>query len=218
MAVDLQVCFPQEVIALSQVRYLPGPWPRTLDVLGDDFRRVDEVRINGVASSEVVLVSERRLLAQVPEVLAQVPLTSVTVTSTTLALTAKSLLTFQLHRTPSKVSGLLRLVQLFLKLLFTTPGTDIFAPKLGGAALRHVGLTFGKDQGGQIVSDLIVAVRTTVRQVVALQARDPRLPREERLLDAKVLEAGYNRVETALVVGLELLSHAGQRATANVAL
>ena len=216
MSVDFQVVFPQELIELVAVRTLPGMSPRTLDVTGRDFRAVDEVLVNGMASPEVVIVSRTRLLAQVPALFANQTVTSVSVVSTVLSVNAKSLLRFRIGRTASKVSGIMHLVQLFLKILFTTPGSDIFSPRTGAGALRGIGTTFGKDEGGSIVSDFIVAVGSAQRQLLAIQARDPSLPREERLLTAKVLSAGFNKNEAALVVSVELTSQAGRAAVANV--
>ena len=218
MSVDIQVVFPQEVVPLNAVRILPGVNPRSVDVIGQDFRSIDEVLINDVPSPDVVIVSQKRLLAQVPDQLVNETLTSITVISNKLTITTKSLLKFRFGKTTSKVSGILRLVQIFLKILFSTPGTDIFSPRIGGNGLKGIGLTFGKDQGGQIVSDFVIAVSNTQRQVQAIKARDPTIPRDERLLQAAVTKADYNRAEAALVVSVELTSHAGRSATANVVL
>jgi hypothetical protein len=216
LAVDLQIAFPQQVVSLNSVRILPGVVPRSIDVIGDDFRSVDEVKINDLTSTDVVIVSKTRLLAQVPDALVNQTLTSVTVITNKLTVSPRSLIRFRIGRTPSKVSGILRLVQVFLKILLTTTNTDIFSPRIGGNALRDVGLTFGKDQGGSIVSDFIISVRTTQRQIVTVQSRDPSIPRDERLLSANVTSAGYNRQEGALIVSVELTSHAGRSATANI--
>jgi hypothetical protein len=216
LAVDFQVVFPQQVVHLNAVRILPGMVPRTVDLLSADFRSVDEVLINGLVSPDVVILSQTRLLAQVPDALVRDTITSVTVTSSKLTLTSRSLIKFRLGKTPSKVSGILRLVQIFLKILFTTTGTDIFSPRVGGNALKNIGVTFGAGAGGSIVSDFVVAVDTTQRQIQTIQARDPTIPRDERLLLARVTRAGYDRTEAALIVSLELTSQAGQAATANV--
>lgn len=216
MSVDVQVVFPQEVVPLNAVRILPGVSPRSVDVLGTDFRAIDEVLINDMPSPDVVIVSKKRLLAQVPDALKNETLTSITVISNKLTVTAKSLIKFRLGKTPSKVSGILRLVQIFLKILLTTPGTDIFSPRVGGNALQDIGLTFGKDQGGTVVSDFVISVSNTQRQIQAIQARDPTIPQTERLLSAVVTRAGFNRAEAALVVSIELTSQAGRSATANL--
>jgi hypothetical protein len=216
VAVDFQVVFPQQVIPLNSVRILPNMNPRSLDVIGADFSAVDEVLVNDIPSPDVVIVSKKRLLAQVPAGLENVTLSSVTVISRSLTISPKSIIKFRVGHVASKVSGILRLVQIFLKLLLTTPGTDIFAPRLGGNALKNIGLTFGKDQGGNIVSDIIVAVDTARKQIMTIQGRDPSLPRDERLLAATVTNATYNRAEAALVVSVELTSQAGRSATANL--
>jgi hypothetical protein len=187
-----------------------------LDVTGEDFRSVNEVLVNDIQSPLVVVLSKTRLLAQVPVGLDINLLSSVAVTSRDLTIGPRSLIKFQIGPTPAKVSGILRLVQIFLKVLITTPGRDIFAPRIGGAALKDLGETFGNDQSGNIVSDMIVAVGTAQRQILAIQSRDPTIPRDERLLSAVVSNAAYNTAEGALVVGVELTSQAGRSATANI--
>lgn len=218
MAVDFQVVFPQELIQLTQVRIASGLSLKTLDIIGADFSSVDEVLINGIPSPDVIIMSNKRLLAQVPDQVLGDQLTSINVTSRKLTITKQSKIQFKVAKTPTKVSGILRLVQLFLKILFTTPGTDIFSPRTGGGGLRSIGKTFGADEGSSIISDFIVAVDQTRRQIISIQGRDPRIPRDERLMSAKVLKAVYNKAESALIVSVELISQAGNAATANVEL
>jgi hypothetical protein len=215
MAVDFQVCYPQQAIILNQVRVLPGP-PRVIDVLGADFRSVDEVLINKIASPDVIVVNKTRLVAQVPDSLLDQRVLSVTVLSRRLTVSAKSVLRFRIGSTPGKVTGILRLVQKFLKLLLTTPGSDIFNKQAGGGALRGIGQTFGIEEGSNIVHNLVIAIDTTSKQIVAMQSRNPSLPREERLLSAKILRAGFNKEEGALDVAVEITNQTGVSATANL--
>jgi hypothetical protein len=216
LSVDFQVVFPQQAIQLNSVRILPGANPPMLDIIGLDFRSVSEVNINDIESPLVVVLSKTRLLAQVPLNLSLSLLSSVAVISRDLTISPKSLIAFQIGPQASKVSGILRLVQVFLKVLLTTAGSDIFAPRIGASALKNIGQTFGSDQGNVVVSDMIVAVSTAQRQILAIQSRDPTIPRDERLLSAVVSNASYNTAEGALVVGVELTSQAGKSATANI--
>jgi len=217
VAVDFQVVFPTEVVSLSSVRYAAGAEVPTLEVLGTDFRSVDQVLINDVASSNVIVLSKNRLLAEVPEVARTefVP-TRVVVLSRRLTLSERSLIQFRVGRTASKVSGILRLVQLFLKVLFTTPGTDMFAPKTGSAALKNIGANIGRTQRGAVVSDFVLAVDGTARQMLTLQSRDSGLPSDEKLLSARVVSSSFDARQEALVVTVEITSQAGRLATANV--
>jgi hypothetical protein len=216
MAVDFQCVFPQTVVPLSSVSNVPGLSPRTLQVIGQDFSSVDQVLLNDIASPSVVILSKTKLLAQVPGQLTFTVITSVTVTSNNLTVSPRSLIKFQISSPASKVSGILRLLQIFLKILFTTPGRDIFAPRVGGNGLKDVGLTFGSDEGGNIVSDFTIAVATTVRQILAIQSKNPTLASSERLMSATVTSATYSSTESALIVSIKVVSQAGQSATANV--
>lgn len=218
MSVDFQVCFPQEVIPLTAVRTVDGLSVRTVDVRGADLRGADEVLINGVPAPEFALLSDTRLLAQVPDSALLEPITSVMVTSSRLVLTPRSRIRFRLGNTTSKVRGILRLVQVFLKILLTTQGSDIFSRKIGGSALRNLGATFSPSENGRVVSDMVLSVASAQRQIVAIQARDPSLPADERLLAAKVTNAAYNKNEAALVVTIELTSQTGRVGLANLAL
>jgi hypothetical protein len=217
MPVDFQVIYPQESVVLTRVtakRTTVGQL--VLDILGRDFRAVDEVLVNGMPSPDIIVLSKTRLLAQVPETLRNDRLVTVDVLTKQLTITPRSLIKFRIGNTPGKVKGVMRLMQLFLKILFTTPGKDVFEPKLGGAALKNLGSTFGQDEGAGIVSDFVVAVDNTQRQVIAIQGRNASIPRDERLLSAKVIRAGFNKSEGALNVSIELTSQAGQAVTANV--
>ena len=218
MAIDFQVVFPQQIIPLNSVRIAAGTAVSTLDILGEDFRAVDEVVVNGAVSPGLVILSKTRLLAQVPDAALLQQITSVQIVSRSLVLTDKSLIKFQIGHTPSKVRGILRLMQLFLKVLFTTQNSDIFSQNTGASALKNLGRTFGGNSSGAIVSDFVIAVASAQKQIVTTQSRDSTIPRDERLLAAKVTQSSYNKNETALVVSVELTSQAGRAALANVML
>lgn len=216
MPVDFQTCFPQELVRVSQVTNVPGAAIRTLDILGDDFRSVDDVLMNEVVSPSVVVLSKTRLLAEVPDALKGSSITSISVLSRRLVITPRSYIRFRIGASASKTSGILRLMQLFLKVLFTTPGTDIFSPKTGGGALVHLGQSVGIEQGSDVTSSLVISVDATARQLVQIQGRNQATPLDERLLSAKVASAGFNKNETALVASIELLSMAGNAAVARL--
>lgn len=222
MATDFQVVFPQELIRLNKIRFTSsGPLglPRALDIIGEDFRAVDEVLINEIPSPDFLVLSQRRLIAQLPDTLQRAPnIVAVAVISRTLTLTPRSLIKFRISDQPGRVNGILRLMQKFLKVLFTLPGSDIFAKRSGGGGLRRIGTTFGSDEGGGIISDFIISVDTTARQITSTQGRDPMIPRSERLMSANVTRANFNRELGAILTSVELLSQAGIAATANLEL
>lgn len=216
LAVDLQCVFPQETIRITSVKVVAGSVPTLLDVVGDDFSSVDTVDINEIEAPSFIVLSLTRMLVTLPEAVAPTNIRTVTVVSRRLMLTSRSLLRFQVSKVPSKASGTLRLLQLFLKVLLTTPGSDKFNKQLGGGGLGNLGQSFGRDQSGVIVSDFVVSVQNTTRQIIALQGRSAGLPPEERLLNAKVLRAQFSAQEAALLVSIEVSSQTGRAAVANV--
>lgn len=216
MAVDFQVVFPQETIRVTSVRIVGGSSPTVIDVVGEDFSSVDVVEVNEIESPSFFVVSRTRMLVTLPDAVSATQIRSVTVTSRKLVITDKSFLRFRVSKVPSKCSGILRLMQLFLKVLLTTPGTDVFNRKLGGGGMRNVGRSFSKEQSGAIVSDFVVSVQNTSRQIVALQSRSNNLPADEKLLNAKVLRAQFSAQESALLVSIELSSQTGRAAIANL--
>lgn len=216
MSVDLQVAFPQEAIQVTSVTRVQGTSPPVLSVIGDDFSAVDQVIINDIEALDFAITSTTRLLVAVPASLANSVVQSVVVTSRRLVITPQSFIKFRVSSIPSKVSGILRLVQFFTKILFTTPGSDIFNKRLGAGALRNLGRTFSKSDTGGIVSDFVVSVQTTSRQIIAIQGKLPQLPQDERLLAANVTEAFFDANASALNVTVEIISQAGRSALAQL--
>lgn len=215
MAVDLQVVFPQESIRITGVSRVPGSAPAVFDVRGVDFSAVDEVLLNELEAPDFAVLSHTRLLVTAPPGLTGT-LQTVNVVSRNLVMTEQSFLRFRFSRVPSKVSGILRLIQYFTKVLFTTPGSDIFNKQLGAGGLQNIGRGFSKAASGSIVSDFVVAVGTTTRQIIAVQSRMPSLPPAERLLTARVSSARFVPAESALKVAVEVTSQAGRAAVANL--
>lgn len=215
MSVDFQVVFPQETINVTAVTKVPGTTPTVYDVRGTDFSAVDEVLLNELEAKDFAVLSRSRLLVTAPPGLTSA-LHTVSVTSRRLVMTEQSLLKFRVSAVPSKVSGILRLVQFFTKILFTTPGSDIFNKRLGAGALRNVGRTFARSETGGIVSDFVVSVQNAQRQIIAIQGRQPNLPPDERLLAAKVTTARFVANDASLRVAVEITSQAGRAAVANL--
>lgn len=192
---------------------------RALDVTGTDFRSVDDVFINDMQSPDVVVVSPTRLIAQLPDGLQDVPdVQSITVVSRVLTLTESSILRFRIGDTPGMVQGILRLLQLFVKVLLSEPGSDIFNKNMGGGLLRNIGATFGTDEGESIRADATVAVDRAARQIIAIQSRDGTLPRDERLLNATLVGATFSRASGSMFLTVEVVSQLGVPARLNLEL
>jgi len=219
VAIDLQTVHPQNTIPVSKTSMIVLGGLRALDVIGDDFRSIDEVFINDIPSPDIVVVSPTRLIAQLPESLQAVPdVQSVMVVSRSLTLTASSLLRFRIGETPGMVRGIMRLLQLFVKVLLSNPESDIFNKSMGGGLLKGIGSTFGSEEGEGIRASATIAIDRTSRQIIAIQSRDGTLPRDERLLNAKLVGATFSRASSSMFLSIEVVSQTGKPARLNMEL
>lgn len=215
--VDLQVIEIRDVLKVTGVQPIVGFTPRTVRVYGKDFRNVYEVLVNDATSPSVFVVTNREMLVQVPTSLGRAPIRTVQAISHKLTSADKSKITFRIGDTTHGISGMERLIQTFLKLLLQTPGSDIFAWKLGGGVLRTVARQTARG-GGSMVADLTVGVERTSRQLTNLQSSNTSLPLTERLLFARVTEAKFIQSELALVGRIGIGNQARQRGLVSLGL
>lgn len=215
---DLQYFHFSDALELTGAQELPGFLPRTLELHGVDFRTAVEIYINETKSPSFIISNTRMILAQVPDSVENQSVRSISVLSSEFTATVRSQIRFRIGVNPGKVSGLKAMMQSFLKLLFTTPGSDAFVKRLGGAALRNIGRNFDLGQSSDLVADFSVAVSRTESQMRSLQGYQPRLPDDERLLSAKLLNVKFDPATTALIARLELISQSGIRAITNLEL
>jgi hypothetical protein len=215
---DLQVIQFSDALQISGAQEIPGLSPRSLEVVGPDFRSAVEVHLNEVKSPNFVIASKTRLLVEVPEVLRKSIVTSIVVLSAEFTATFRSKIRFRIGDDPKPATGLRALMQTFLKVLFTTVGSDAFAKRIGGNALNSLGASFDASDTSNITSEFSIAVNRTVEQVRSLQSYQPRLADDERLMSAELLHIRLDPATTALVARVSLIPQSGERAIVNLEL
>lgn len=215
---DLQFIQFNDALELTGVSEIPDFSPRTLQLFGVDLRHTIDVVINEESSPSFVVAAKNSVLAQVPDSQVDSVIRSVTAVSSDFTATFRSLLTFKIGADPRKATGLKSLMQTFLKLLLTTPGTDAFAKRIGGGAQRIVGTNIDLSNQGGLVSGLAIAVSRAATQMRALQSHQTRLDDDERLLAANLLNVKFDPATTALNARVELIPQSGTRAVLNLEL
>ena len=214
---DLQVTEIRDILDVTGVAPAFNVTPKSVIIEGRDFRSVQYVLINDMKSPSILQESSSRMIAQVPAALGSAPIRTVVAVSNRLTNTFQSQITFALRDTPSVISGMERLIQTFVKMLLTTPGSDIFSPKSGGGVLRAVARQTTRD-GGSMVSDLQAGIDRVQRQLIAIQANDRTLALSERLLSVTLLEAKFILSELALVGRLLIRNQTNQRSLVGLGL
>lgn len=219
---DIQFVRFNDALSVTSVAEVPGSDPRSIRVSGPDFSTVLEVEINGDLSPSFILPqnsvdhNKTLLWAQVPDTQKDQPIRSVVVISSEFRLVRESIVTFAFGREPKKVSGLLQLMQSFVKILLTTPYYDAFMKAVGGGVLDVVGTNAGSEMGSNLTSSVARAVSAASAQLQAMQSRQSGLTDDERLLTANLLSCQYNTDITGLDVRVELIAKSGKTAIASL--
>ena len=213
---DLQYIQFNDALPLTGVSEIPDMVPRSILVQGRDLTSAVAVSINDAQSPSFVVANPQTIIAQVPDSSAGRLITSVVVASSDFTASLKSIITFMIGNEPKKVSGIKALMQMWLKILLTTPGYDSFTQNIGGGAQQYVGSQYSG--GSAATASFAIAVQQTTKQILSLQASQTRLPDDERLVASDLLGLTYDPSLPGLLARVALYTQAGARAIANMEL
>jgi hypothetical protein len=201
----------------AATRLLPNVTTPTLELKGEDFSSADAVRINDMSVPSFIIVDKGTIWAELPATL--VSIDSVSVISGDFTRTAEaSIVDFKVGTSPRRISGVLKLSQLFLKWLLQSPDSDIFNPERGGGLQELVGVAYSTKNMNPILAALTRSVETTTSQILDAQLLRGQIPLDERLLETKLIEL---KVVDALMetrARIRVISMAGEEALSSVAL
>lgn len=214
--IDVKILTIKDLLVISGARYAVGVVPRSLIIEGLRFTQATEVLINDQPAPEYVIVNDGQILAQIPSGEENKVLSKVAVLSEKPSIDRKSLLSFSVGRTIKVLEGFERTIQIFIKLLLQTPGSDRFAKELGGGLLAIAGKTYVGAEAKSIQATAVTAVNRTRDQLAAIQAKNNRLPNDEKILTANVEAVGFNENTTTLIMRVLLTAVSGRQAVANL--
>ncbi len=212
---DIKVIAIKDLLQITVVQVAINMNPRALDIQGIGFLQATSVEINGIAAPELIVLSDSRLLAQVPNGQQNSTISSVLVFAERPSPTRSSVFLLEVGSIKG-LSGIERLVQMFAKLILQTPGKDKFRPTLGGGLLALAGQNISSNPQASLTAQAVSAVSRTRDQIVSLQNQVPRTPPDERLLTATVLGVGYDPNTTTLALRVGITAQSGQQAVANL--
>lgn len=188
--------------------------PPVLHLEGVGFTHAVGVRLNGKIFGGFVLHDDTVLEITVPLELRSAPIQSVDVICGDLSPGGDVSLEWAVG--PDVVSGVHKLVQRWVKLLLTTPGTDSFHPDHGGGLRSVLGAVVDPDEPGPLVACILAAVTRTTDQTVASQ-NTRRLPPDERLRRVDVLDLSFDRKRLAFDLRLGFETASGKKMAIGVA-
>lgn len=201
-----------DVLPVTAARNAEGVSPRSIIITCDKLHAVDQVLFNGLLSPAFAVYSESQLIAQVPEVLDEAVITDVAVLSSVPTMTERSLIEFGIGARVARQTGVQRLVQTFVRMLFRTPGTNIFHKTLGGGIQASI----GKNINSRAAADIAVSISTVKQQIIGAQTPYSLIPPSERLLNAEIAGITQDPVNTAIFCTVVLTAHDRQRSAATL--
>lgn len=214
MSKQLEVVKFRDTVAVTGLpRFVPNLSPLTLEVVGEDFTSVEEVLVNDVKAPEFVVVSESVLWVQLPPA-ARERIDTVEVISSIFTATARSRIDFKLGNKTRAVEGPQKLMQLFVKWLLQSPGSDIFNPERGGGLQELAGRVTTTRKLEPVLAAVTRAVAQTANQMQRVQVNQPNLPLSERLLSADIasVDVSTQLMEAHIRINLRTLSGETARA------
>lgn len=210
---DIRVIEIRDVLPVTGMAVVENITLPTLLIKGENFNNVYQVFINDVPSPSLVPVSEKELLVQVPASQEGEFLRSIMVTSNKFTKSTKqSSIECVFDPVAPGISGIERLVQNFIKIMFQSPGTF---SKMGGRLLESLGR--GSD-AQTLTSELHLSVDRTRQQIISTQSRTTGIPLDEQLLDAQLLSSSYDRSKRSVVGTIKIRNKLGKSSAVGLGL
>jgi len=181
-----------------------------LQLSGANFDKAVGVYVNR-KSQGYVIMDNRTILCTLPQ--NDVSIDDVEVVTTSRVADRSSLFAYLFTDNISSVSGEFKLVQQFVKVLLTTPGSDVFNKTLGGNLQNWVGQKVALSNPQGLVAKTVLNIINTGVYFAAQQAAST-LPPEERLSDVQVLNISFDPSNPSVMdLSLRLNTFARRQAT-----
>ena len=206
-----------DLIPVSSVNRIVSYNPMVIEIEGSDFSSVSEILVNDIVLEEFIVVSKKIIYLTLPPNVQQVRTLSVRSTSFTKT-ESGSIVEYKIGNKTKTVNGILRLTQMFIRYLLTSPGSDIFNPTEGGGLQDIVGVVGTTGKNSSVLGALSQAVRKTSEDIIRTQRSLTNLPLEARLLSARLLDLASTKNTDSAQMRILIESYAGKDATANLSL
>jgi hypothetical protein len=188
--------------------------PIVLDIRGENFNRAQSVVVNG-NSLNYHVINNTRLFASVPEELHGQRITQIVVLTDKESFTNTALYFYELAGLKS-VSGPKKLVFQFIKLLMTTPNSDVFEKHLGGGLQKFAGSVSDNPHAAlALVAQAIMRVGDQIRT----SQRNSRLPNNEKLQVVEILSIDFSKGDrTSIEAGIRVTTKSRESLPVSLAL
>lgn len=179
-----------------------------LKITGNDFTTASQVFVNG-QEQKFIKVSNSVVLATVPKDAQEISEVDVVISETTAS--KSSFFDFSIGDRPVLLKGINKVVQQFVKLLYTTVGTDVFYPSVGGDLQKWVGSNNPDNQQG-VTAKILMSVLNIVANMQTVQLASS-LPDDEKIAAASILSVNVDPADpTSVSISVKIQTVSGVKA------
>jgi hypothetical protein len=199
---DLRVIKILNAAPVRNISVIEGLSPAALDITGTGFTFADSVAINGLTSPQFSVLSDNRIIAELPEIGTE-QVSTVEVWLSLLDRIGRNKIIPGLGQSIKTSTGMELLIQRFVKCLLSTPGTDAWGGAGGG--LRGLLAAPTDLAGNSITTSATLAISVARDYLLGLD-----VPSDEKLAQLDILGMRWNPDELGLYIDVSLTNVAGQ--------
>lgn len=181
---------------------------------GDNFDSTKFCIVDGHIVTEFALVGKYTLLIYPPDSIATSEVRSVAVVAESSDVDDRTLMNLGVGYDVRGVSGAMRLVQLFVFVLLSTPGSYILNKTVGGRVVEIMRKGAGASPD-RLVGDLVAAIRKTEDDIKGMQA-GMKLPASELLLSVNIIDTSVRASDGSVTAFVELVTLNGSKQAFNI--
>lgn len=208
---DFRVVTAKVFLKVHRVVPVRGFLPVSVMVLGEKFDRASEVTYNGVQATQFIIQAPNRMVVRVPDSQIKQPFTEIAVLSDVAVAQQDAAVSMAVPRPLKTIEGIERLVQSWLLIFMTTPGSDIFNVNSGGGARSIIGRSTDRDHTN-VSASLALAIERTKNEMLRSQAKTPGLPLSERMLSCTLDRIYFDSKTSVLNAQVSLSNMLGRSA------
>ena len=212
---DFRIAQAKTILNVHSVAPIRGFRPISIVALGQKLNLAQQVEYNSINAPEFIISNPSRMIIRVPDSQIGKEFRSLRVFSSVSLTKTNALVSLSINMPFQKASGIDRLVQCWLMVFMTNPGSDIFDPSTGAGGRSIVGRNTDKTGKG-IAADLAQAIEKTQIELLRKQAQTPSLPLSEKLLSSQLQSISFDSNTATLSARVSLMNMLGDAAEVSV--
>ena len=205
---DFRITHARAFLQVTSAQPIRGFSPASILIGGPKLLQATGILYNDIEVDEFAIVSPVSIIVRIPVSQVGKEFRSLSVFAAA-DVDSRSVLSLAVARNKS-IQGMDRLIQSWLMILYTTPGSSVFSKGSGGGIRALIGSVQSAKNPG-VAADLAQAIERTNSELTKLQSRRT-IPLEEKLLTATLEGVNFDSSTGTAYAKVSLQNAAGKNA------